>query len=143
MKYGTMQHLRTTVVILPLSEGLLPRSEAFEWLDHYTASSFALFGHLVCDALLTPAMERPQADELARSFWNLFEEAQVGLLVPGEIPDRVIEMIDAACAFALQQIVVLRQGLLETRPFPIGTTACLLPFHGFDMAVQLSFPTRL
>lgn len=143
MKYGTMQPLRTTTVILNLSEGLLPKSEAFEWLDQYTASSFALLGYLICDALLAAKVDRPQPDELARAFWNLYEEAQVGLLVPGEVPDRIVEMIDAACVYTLQQVDVLHQQLFERRPFPSGTTACLLPFHGYDLAVQLTCPTRL
>lgn len=145
MKFGHLQPLRTIVLIVPLSKIIEPRTEAFERLDRRTTSSLLLLGYVLLDALLTPTAQKPSIDDMVRSFWNLYEETQVELPLRDESPDRVIDMIDAVFKEAVPLAESLFEEFCATTEIDRKTTCltgCLLPFTGYDIAMQITYQIR-
>lgn len=122
------------VVVIPLGD-LEAHVEAFMWLDSWVKSSYSFFGRLVLDAFFTANHQRPTPKDLARAFFNFAEEnRRPNPKVATQIPDVVIEHIEAAAEKALASVNITKQ-LVEFEFGPVRPTVGydLEPSCGFDL----------
>lgn len=139
MRFGQLQPIHTLAFVLPLQEAMDPYLDTFQWLDEYVPSSYALLGHLLIDTFLND--ERMQGAELNRAFWNLYEATQKGLIVDGEVPDRIMEAMEVICDKAIAVTYNVKDHLtLQHGHIHSGSHGILLPSYGLNLIVQISLP---
>ncbi len=127
----------TITVVLPLQSCIAEHVEAFQWLDQTGTPSYSMLGYLLLDAIIG-FNDLPSHDELARSFWNMYENVSVNR---EQAPDWVLERIDEVCRQAIHAIQQ-QAPLLKSKVgyFPTYSTGTVLPSGSYDLVVLINYP---
>ena len=127
--------------MIPLRIQLKPHDAMFRWLDSVVPASYCMLRSLIVDAFMEPILTRPSQQELMRAYCNMIFEMHNGQLKHRELPDWVMENLDAVGCKIRESVDNVRD-LYDSQfgsPDPRANLE-ILPAPSYDIILRLTNP---
>lgn len=137
--YGQLPPMKKFGTVLELSRIWVTHDEVFRWMQYYDPLIRIHFTYLIGESILSEGRFGPTAVEFSRAFVNRFEETLSERDHRTELPDRIMEGIDALSTTAVQMIEQVRHKIASVfATIPKDASIQTMPC-GMDCYIEFQF----